>query len=192
MRTFLFREFRKAATILSLTKQTLLKHHIQKREEEEGGRRDGSMLLSQGEARSFCSDCRIGGSGGGGVQSLFCTGTLYLHVCILVYNEYFCLALWELWGQTWIRMACPSARTWAVTMMIFSSCRISLNGLRPLAWYLSHGLMKKYFSFLRRASSSSSAVTQSPVVVVGKLWLLWLQPWWLLGCWCSPLPPVEP
>lgn len=41
-----------------------------------------------------------------------------------------------------------------VMMAILSICRIIFHGLRPLALYFSHGLMKKYFSFLLKFSTN--------------------------------------
>lgn len=44
--------------------------------------------------------------------------------------------------------------TWMVMMPIFRICRMSFQGLRPLAWYFSHGLMKKYLRFLLSFSTA--------------------------------------
>lgn len=44
--------------------------------------------------------------------------------------------------------------TCTVTTKIFTTCSISLKGLRPLARNLSQGLMKKYLRRRRRSSSS--------------------------------------
>lgn len=82
--------------------------------------------------------------------------------------------------------------TWTVTIMIFSSCRISLKGFRPLAWYLSQGLMKKYFNFLRSASSSSGDPHQCSVVDVEKRGLLRLLTWLFIWRSCSLPPSMKP
>lgn len=45
------------------------------------------------------------------------------------------------------------SHTWKVIMAILSICSIIFHGLRPLALYFWHGLMKKYFSFLLKFST---------------------------------------
>lgn len=56
-----------------------------------------------------------------------------------------------------------------VIMAILSICRIIFHGLRPLALYFWHGLMKKYFSFLLKVSTNWGSACDLSVLLHSKL-----------------------